>query len=106
MHVYVMAKICSSVEIQFWSWFAIRSSAEAVFHQYHLGCGEAASLCPGAEERQHGICLLFQRDFSCSMCPCRTILVGIVKTQTFEMYLFIRSSCRFANLGCINWECD
>lgn len=79
MHVYVMAKICSSVEIQFWSWSAIRSSAEAVFHQYHLGCGEAASLCPGAEERQHGICLLFQRDFSCSMCPCRTILVGMLK---------------------------
>lgn len=38
--------------------------------------------------------------------PADHFLVVIVKTQTFKIYLFIRSSCSFSNLGCINWECD
>lgn len=53
--------------------------------------------------------LLFQSPGEISAVGCEPVdhfLAGIVKTQTFQIYLFIRSSSDFANLDCVNWERD
>lgn len=103
MHVFAVAKICSSVWIQFGSWSVSLSFVQA------LSPGVWGDSASSSRRRSGSTALLFQlpRDISHVGCgPTDHFLADIVKTRSFKIYLFTRSSSSFTNLDCIDRECD